>query len=333
MARSSEVSSAGYRSRVASRSHRWAGVEYAASSRVSSKFRLRSALGTAGIRGAEKISRSPGRRTTPAGWLRSTMPATVSNPPASTSRPRGHAPPANRINPRTVNSALVRINLRTRLFRVGRVSKEAPATSEELHTARFRRCPRSLIATSCTRLGAACRHQQYACAAGRSALRNWGITSAIDSRRPDRGARRRGQRRPGERPSLVVSLPKDPQQPGDDQGPGPVSLLPAWASRGAGDENRTRTTLHLQDIRLATDAHSHGGSRTTPGPEVHPVLSAYGARRWPRAPSHFGHDSDRSPWCLQGNVAAMAWAAGNCRFTKRRTAAGRVSSPAWCQEW
>ena len=68
------------------------------------------------------------------------MPATVSNPPASTSRPRGHAPPANRIKPRTVSSALVRINLRIRLFRVGRVSQGPTALSEELHTARFRRC-------------------------------------------------------------------------------------------------------------------------------------------------------------------------------------------------
>ena len=169
MARSSEVSSAGYWSRVASRSHRWAGVEYAASSRISSNFRLRSALGTAGTSGAEKISRSPGRRTTPAGWLRSTMPAAVSNPPASTSRPRGHAPPANRIKPRTANSALVRTNLRTRLFREGRVSQEPPALSaglaKELHTTRFRRCTRCLIAISCTRLDAAC-HQQYACRSG-----------------------------------------------------------------------------------------------------------------------------------------------------------------------
>ena len=182
MARSSEVSSAGYWSRVASKSHRWAGVEYAASSRLSSKFRLRSALGTAGISGAEKISRSPGRRTTPAGWLRSTMPATVSNPPASTSRPRGHAPPANRISPRTVNSTPVRINLRARLFRVGRVSQESPARSaglaKELHTPGFRRCPRSLIATSCTRLGAACR-QLYACAVGRSASRAYPVVGCL----------------------------------------------------------------------------------------------------------------------------------------------------------
>ena len=201
MARSSEVSSAGYWSRVASRSHRWAGVEYAASSRASWEFRLRSALGTAGISGAEKTSRSPGRRTTPAGWLRSTMPATVSNPPASTSRPRGHAPPANRINPRTVSSALVRINLRTRPVRVGRVSQEPPTRSpgleKELHTTWFRRCTRSLIATSCTR-PATCR-QQYACAAGRSALRNW-ESQARSIAASGRGVRRRRQRRIGGHP-------------------------------------------------------------------------------------------------------------------------------------
>ena len=93
---------------------------------------MRSAVGTAGMSGAEKISRSPGKRTTPAGWLRSTMPATASRRPGSTSRPRGHAPPANRINPRAVSSTLVRTNLRTRRFWVGRVSEEPRARSAGL---------------------------------------------------------------------------------------------------------------------------------------------------------------------------------------------------------
>jgi hypothetical protein len=75
----------------------------------------------------------------------------------------------------------VRINPRTRLFRVGRMSQESPVRPEELHTARFRRCARRLIATSCTRLGADC-CRQYARAVGRGALRSW-ESRAIDSER------------------------------------------------------------------------------------------------------------------------------------------------------
>jgi hypothetical protein len=81
MSRSSYVMPSGYRSRAASRSCTWAGVENAASSRSRSECRLRSASGMAGISGEYSSKRRPGRRTTPAGLLRRMMPATVSPPP------------------------------------------------------------------------------------------------------------------------------------------------------------------------------------------------------------------------------------------------------------
>ena len=96
-------------------------VEYGPA-RASARVPLEVCLGTAGISGAKNISTSPGRRTTPAGGGQHDA-DDCEQPPGQHEPPRGHAPPANRINPRRVNSALVRINLRTRLFRVGRGAK------------------------------------------------------------------------------------------------------------------------------------------------------------------------------------------------------------------
>ena len=108
MARSSYVTSSGYRSSVASRSHRWAGVEYAASSRSSSARRLRSVAELAGIRRVHTRNQSPGRvisspHTPPC----SITPTTVSTVPASSGRQRCRAPRARRIRPMTVISAPV----------------------------------------------------------------------------------------------------------------------------------------------------------------------------------------------------------------------------------
>ena len=89
--------------------------------------------------------------------------------------------------------------------------------------------------------------------------------------RPRRSAAR--TRRPSERPSLVVSLPKDPQQPGDDQGPGPVSLLPAWAWRGAGDENRTRTISLGMSTAASPDRREGRSPRRSAVPRVTARLS------------------------------------------------------------
>src|SRR6266567_6742314 len=60
MSRSSYVMRSGYRSRVASRSHRCAGVEYAASSRSSSERRLRSAFELGGVSKAMSRNQAPG---------------------------------------------------------------------------------------------------------------------------------------------------------------------------------------------------------------------------------------------------------------------------------
>ena len=92
MSRSSCVMPSGYRSRVASRSHRWAGVVYTASSRSSSERRRRSASALTGISRAYTRNQSPGRRTAPHALLRSMRPATVSKTPASRGLPaRAHA--------------------------------------------------------------------------------------------------------------------------------------------------------------------------------------------------------------------------------------------------
>jgi len=150
MSRSSDVTPSGYRSRVASRSRRWAGVEYPASSRSSSERRLRSESGPAGIRGAYRRNKSPGRRTTPPGPLRSMTPAIVNTPPARTVRQRGRM--ASRIRPMTASSPLVRTHLRIGPVRAGRAKLGAPCLStgpaDWFHTTRSRRCDRSLIAAS-----------------------------------------------------------------------------------------------------------------------------------------------------------------------------------------
>jgi hypothetical protein len=154
MARSSYVTSPGYRSSVASRSHRWAGVEYPASSRSSSACRLRSVAELAGIRRAYTRNQSPGREISPHTPPRSTTPATVSAVPASSGRQRCRAPRARRIRPMTVISAPVRSDLRVRLVRTGCMSLGSPYLSaglaDRLHATRFRRCERSLIAASRT---------------------------------------------------------------------------------------------------------------------------------------------------------------------------------------
>jgi hypothetical protein len=155
MSRSSYVMPSGYRSRVASRSRRWPKVEYAASSRSSSEHCLGAASGSAGTSGVDRRSRSPGRRTTPPAPLRSMMPTAVSTPPASSGRQRERTLRAMRIRPMTTSSPPVRIHLRIRLVRAGRVSLEAPylsaAPTDALRTpTTFRRCDRSLIAASRT---------------------------------------------------------------------------------------------------------------------------------------------------------------------------------------
>ena len=117
----------------------------------------------AGISRVEKRNRRPGRRTTPAGSLRNTMPATVSTPPASKSCQRVLR--MRPLRPIRASSTPVWKNLRIRLLRAGRVSPRAPCLSagptDELHTTTFRRCARSLIVAPCTRPRAACR-QWYA---------------------------------------------------------------------------------------------------------------------------------------------------------------------------
>src|SRR5882757_8785771 len=80
-------------------------------------------------------------------------PTTVSTTPGSTKRQRARTASASGIRPRTVRSTPVRIHLRIRLARDGPPSGGAPYLPTEpadwLHTTRFRRCGRSLIAASC----------------------------------------------------------------------------------------------------------------------------------------------------------------------------------------
>src|SRR5689334_8193215 len=111
---------------------------------------MRSVLALAGTSGANARHTSPGRKTMPLVAPRSMKPATVSTPPASRSHQRARPLRASGIRPTTASSAPVRMHLRIRLVRVNR---RAPNLSAEpadcLHTTRFRRCDRSIIAASC----------------------------------------------------------------------------------------------------------------------------------------------------------------------------------------
>src|SRR5215470_11128053 len=168
MSRSSYVTLSEYWSRVASRSRRWMGVEYAASSCSSSECRLRSASVLTGISRAYTRNQNPPMITMPHRLPRRMKPATVSTTPASKGRQRGRTPRARRIRPTAVSSALIRTKRRIRLAGVCPGAPYRPAgPADGLHT-RFRRCARSLIAASCTRLRAACL-QWYAFALLRSA--------------------------------------------------------------------------------------------------------------------------------------------------------------------
>src|SRR5215472_349885 len=177
MSRSSYVTLSEYWSRVASRSRRWMGVEYAASSCSSSECRLRSASVLTGISRAYTRNQNPPMITMPHRLPRRMKPATVSTTPASKGRQRGRTPRARRIRPTAVSSALIRTNLRIRLAGVCPGAPYRPAgPADGLHT-RFRRCARSLIAASCTRLRAACL-QWYAFALLSSVPRVRGVPRA-----------------------------------------------------------------------------------------------------------------------------------------------------------
>jgi hypothetical protein len=112
-----------------------AGCEKTASSRSTSERR---ALGTAGISGANKRNRTPGRRTAPHTPL-AMAPATVSTTPASNGRQRGRTVRASRIRPMTMSNTPMRIRL---WIRIVRVSPGAPSQTAEpaagLRTIRFR---------------------------------------------------------------------------------------------------------------------------------------------------------------------------------------------------
>jgi hypothetical protein len=91
---------------------------------------------------------------------RSMKPATVSTPPASRSHHRARPPRASSIRPTTASRVPVRIHLRIRLVRVNRrVPNLSAEPADWLHTTRFRRCDRNLIAASCNpRLRPTCPH-------------------------------------------------------------------------------------------------------------------------------------------------------------------------------
>jgi hypothetical protein len=111
---------------------------------------MRSALELAGLSGAEKRSHSPGRRTMPPGPSSHMTPTTVSIPPASRGRQRARTARARGIRPTTVSSTPVRIHLRIRLLRVNGGAPYLPTEPADwLHTTRFRRCDRCLIAAPC----------------------------------------------------------------------------------------------------------------------------------------------------------------------------------------
>jgi hypothetical protein len=99
-------------------------------------------------------------------------PTAVSTPPASRGRQRARTARARGIRPTTVSSAPVRIHLRIRLLRVNGGAPYLPAEPADwLHTTRFRRCDRCLIAAPChPRLCSAC-PQWYASALFRSVPR------------------------------------------------------------------------------------------------------------------------------------------------------------------
>ena len=150
ISRTSRVTSSGYWSRVASRSCRWAFVQYPASSRSSSVRSRRFACRVPGSSGAVISSRSPGRRSTLPGVLvRRRIPATVSPVPASKGFQRACTARNSGSRPSTASSIPIRIRLRNRLVRLTRVSRHRSADPADwLHTTRFRRCDRSLIAAS-----------------------------------------------------------------------------------------------------------------------------------------------------------------------------------------
>ena len=104
----------------------------------------------AGISGADKRNRTPGRRTAAHAPL-AIAPTTVSTPPASKGSQRGRTARASRIRPMPMSSAPIRIHLRIRLVRVS-LSFGAPSQTAEppdgVHTTRFRRCARSLMVAS-----------------------------------------------------------------------------------------------------------------------------------------------------------------------------------------
>src|SRR5690349_15773072 len=126
---------------------------------------MRSALELAGLSGAEKRSHSPGRRTMPPGPSSHMTPTAVSTPPASKGRQRARTARARGIRPTMVSSTPVRIHLRIRRLRVNGGASYLPTEPADwLHTTRFRRCDRCLIAAPCySRLRSAC-PQWYASA-------------------------------------------------------------------------------------------------------------------------------------------------------------------------
>jgi hypothetical protein len=86
----------------------------------------------------------------PPGPSSHTTPTTVSTPPASRGRQRARTARARGIRLTTVSSAPVRIHLRIRLLRVKGGPPYLPAEPADwLHTTRFRRCDRGLIAAPC----------------------------------------------------------------------------------------------------------------------------------------------------------------------------------------
>jgi hypothetical protein len=76
-------------------------------------------------------------------------PATVSPVPASRGFQRARTARNSGSRPSTVSSIPIRIRLRNRVVRLTRVSPHRSADPADwLHTTRFRRCDRSLIAAS-----------------------------------------------------------------------------------------------------------------------------------------------------------------------------------------
>ena len=173
-----------------------AGCEKTASSRSTSERR---ALGTAGISGANKRNRTPGRRTAPHTPL-AMAPATVSTTPASTGRQRGRTARASRIRPMTMSSTPIRIRLWIRI--VG-VSPGAPSQDGEprpgsapsgsaMRSQSHRSLPRRVSSTVRLELPgcwswAGWQVQVSASGAGRpamrpTALRIWNSSSAVSQR-------------------------------------------------------------------------------------------------------------------------------------------------------